>query len=219
MSTNEKIKLIKEAIKKAEKFESKLTDEVRDVPFLGSLKIRALLNNLGEIGEHLLEIGSHKSGSFCSTIFKNDNLKTITAIDSWESDENSEDKAYPQFIDNTNKFKPDTAELNVIVGDCFSVDLNKIKNKIDLYGYDAGHSFDDQKNALLYYKPILADEFIYLCDDWTYQRVKEGTLQGIKEGGYKVLFEQELLNTTQGEDLHLNDEWWRGYYVALLKKA
>jgi len=124
----------------------------------------------------------------------------------------------PLFLENTNRFKPDGAKLNVIIEDVFKVDLSKINHPIDIYSYDCGHSFTDQIDALIYYKPVLADEFIYCCDDWTYGDVKKGTLAGIKEGGYEVLFEAELLNTTQGEDLHLNDEWWRGYYVALLKK-
>jgi hypothetical protein len=44
-------------------------------------------------------------------------------------------------------------------------------------------------------------------------------LEGIKEGGYEILFQQELLNP-EGfpEDAHLNDHWWRGYAVFLLKK-
>lgn len=214
----DKITLIKQCIDKAERFESKLSDEARSVPFLGSLKIRALLNNLGELATHVGEIGSHKSGSLCSTIFGNDNIQSITAIDSWESDATSEDKAYPQFMANTNQFKPAGAELNVIVGDCFAVDLQQIKHPIDLYSFDASHSRRDQRDALIYYKPVLAPEFIYCCDDWTYQEVKAGTLEGIEQGGYEVLFSQELLNTTQGEDLHLNLEWWRGYGVFLLRK-
>lgn len=221
MTTNQKINKIKEAIAKADNFQSKLTDEVRGVPFLGSLKIRALLNNIGELGEHFLEVGSHKGGSFCSTVFKNDNLKIITAIDSWESDHMSGDEAYPVFIANAEKFKPADAVLHTIVSDCFNLPLESAAlslTKYDIYGYDAGHSFEDQRQALIYYKDILADEFIYLCDDWTYGDVKEGTLAGIKEGGFEVLFEAELLNTTQGEDLHLNDEWWRGYFCALLRK-
>lgn len=217
MNTIEKIEAIKLAIEKADRFESKLTDEVRDVPFLGSLKIRALLNNIGELGNHYGDFGCHKSGSMCSAIYGNDNLTNITAIDSWESDHMEGDKAYPVFIENVNKYKPAKADLNVIIEDVFKVDLTKIKGKIDVYSYDCGHSFLDQKLALTYYKPILADEFIYLCDDWTYGEVKQGTLAGIKEGGYEILFEQELLNTTQGEDLHLNQEWWRGYGVFLLK--
>lgn len=221
----DKIQLIKEAIEKADRFESKLSQEAIEVPFLGSLKIRALLNNLGEIGTHFLEIGSHKGGSFCSTIYGNDNLKGITAIDSWASDYLNEDKAYKEFHNNVPICRPKNAVLNVIMADCFKLDLNLIldgmvsKDTIDLYSYDAGHTYEDQKQALLYYKDILADEFIYCCDDWQYGQVKEGTLAGIKEGGYQVLFEQELLNPEPySEDQHLNDHWWRGYYVALLKK-
>jgi hypothetical protein len=215
----DKISLIKSAIEKADKFQSKLTPEAMEVPFLGSLKIRALLNNLGELATNFLEIGSHKSGSCCSTIFQNHNIKKITVIDSWESDETNEDKAYPQFMANTLKFKPATAELSVIVSDCFSVELDGIRDKFDLYGYDAGHSRQQQRDALIYYKPVLAETFIYCCDDWAYQEVKEGTIEGIKEGGYEVLFERELLNPDGfPEDAHLNDHWWRGYYLALLKK-
>ena len=217
MNTEEKIEAIKMAIDKAEQFQSKLTDAAKDVPFLGSLKIRALLNNIGEIGNHYGDWGCHKAGSMCSAIYGNDNLKYITAIDSWESDHMEGDKAYPVFVENVAKFKPKNSELNVIIEDVFKVDLSLIKHKVDIYSYDCGHSYLDQKMALTYYKPILADEFIYLCDDWTYGEVKEGTMDGIKEGGYEILFEKELLNETQGNDLHLNMEWWRGYYVALLK--
>lgn len=211
--------MIKNCIERADKFQSKLSAEAIAVPFLGSLKIRALLNNLGALATHVLEIGCHKSGSLSSTIYENHNIKSITAIDSWESDETNEDKAYPQFIENTMRFKPENSELNVIVGDCWDVPLTNIKHPIDFYNYDAGHSEQDQMEALTHYKDVLADEFIYVCDDWQYGDVKKGTMEGIKWGGYEVLFDVELLNTEPyTEDEHRNMEWWRGYYVALLKK-
>lgn len=214
MTTKQKIKAIKECIKQADQFKSGLSAEAIEVPFLGSLKIRALLNNLGGLATHFLEIGSHKSGSCCSTIFNNDNIKSITAIDSWASDETNEDKAYPQFIENTKKFKPQSAELNVIVGDCWEVSLDLIQNKIDLYGYDAGHSETDQYRALEYYLPVLADTFIYCCDDYGWPEVKAGTQKAIKDLGLEVLFEQELITDHEYD----NDSWWDGYYCALLKK-
>ncbi len=219
MTTEEKIEAIKAAIEKAEScFESDLTPEVIEVPFLGSLKIRALLNNIGKLGTHYGDFGCHKAGSMCSAIYGNDNLKFITAIDSWESDHMNGDKAYPIFLENVNKFIPKRADLHIIIEDVFKVDVKTIHPPIDIYSYDCGHSYRDQKMALTYYRDALADEFIYLCDDWTYGEVKEGTMDGIKKGNYEILFEKELLNTTQGDDLHLNMEWWRGYYVALLRK-
>lgn len=216
----DKIALIQQAIEKAERFESKLSEEALRVPFLGSLKIRALLNNLGEIGTRFLEIGSHKGGSFCSTIYKNNNLKLATAIDSWASDDINEDKARHQFLDNSCKFKTPSTNLIIIQSDCFNLSpINSPENNYDLYCYDAGHSKEEQRNALIYYKEYLADEFIYGCDDWTYQEVSEGTREGIEQGGYEVLFEKILLNPPGfPEDAHLNDHWWRGYGVFLLKK-
>jgi hypothetical protein len=219
MTTKKKIEAIKSAIEKADNFQSKLNDEAISVPFLGSLKIRALLNNLGELATHVCDIGCHKAGSMASMLHGNSNIKSATAIDSWASDETNEDKAYPQFMTNAMKHKSEGTELNVIIGDCWGVSLDLIPNKIDLYSYDAGHSKEDQKNALVYYKDMLADVFIYCCDDWAYQEVKEGTLEGIKEGGYEVLYKRELLNPEGStEEDHLNDHWWRSYAVFLLKK-
>lgn len=219
MTTEQRIEAIKDAISRADKMQSNMPASALEVPFLGSLKIRALLNNLGAISTHVADVGSHKGGSMCSMLAGNSNIKSATAIDSWASDETNEDKAYPQFIANTQKFKPTTTELNVIVGDCWEVSLDLIPNKIDLYSYDAGHSQSDQMNALLYYKDMLADEFIYVCDDWEYGDVKQGTMEGIEEGNYEILFQQELLNPSGTyENDHLNEHWWRGYFVALLKK-
>lgn len=233
----DKIKLIQEAIEKADRFESKLTPEVIQVPFLGSLKIRALLNNLGAISTNYLEVGCHKGGSFCSTLYNNP-LGLAIAVDNWESDNVlGQDKALDQFIENTGRYKHLLTYRSIIKSDCFNVDFNahpwniinndelkvvskqEIHFKIDLYNFDAGHSYDEQRKALTYYKEYLADEFIYCCDDWQYGQVKEGTIDGIKDGGYEILFEQELLNPEgYTEDQHLNMHWWRGYYVALLKK-
>lgn len=212
---------ILDAVAKADRFESRLSREAIDVPFLGSLKIRALLNNLGAGAKHVLEIGSHKGGSLCSTVFANDNIETVTAIDSWESDHmagEGGESAYLQFIENINKFKSKETALDIIISDCWSVDLSRIKKPIDLYGYDAGHSYEDQKMALTYYKPAMAQKFVYCVDDYHYGDVKRGTIDGILECGFEIIQECELTNTTKGDDLHLNDEWWRGYGVFLLAK-
>jgi len=212
-----KIQQIDNAIEMAIKRESKLTPLALSIPMLGSLRIRHLLNNLGAISTTFIDIGSHVGGSYCSTVFKNENLKYSAVVDSWESDAATGRSCYQEFVDNSLLCKPITLELSIEVSDCFSVDLTKFNEKFDLYSYDAGHSSEDQKQALIYYKPILADQFIYCCDDWLYGEVKEGTMDGIREGGYEILHQRELINETQG-DGHLNDEWWRSYAVFLLKK-
>lgn len=196
---------------------SKLTPLAMSVPALSSLRIRHLMNLLGGFTYNYLEVGVHKGGLFCSTLCANTNLRYATAIDSWESDKQSDDKAEPQFEDNATMLKPLDTELLKIKSDAFSVDLSKIPPHVDLFLYDAGHSYEDQLNALVYYKPVLNEYVTYCCDDWTYKRVKDGTMAGIEAGGYDILHKWELINETPG-DGHLNEEWWRGYGVFLLKK-
>ena len=212
-----KIEQIESCIQMAYKRESKLSPLALSIPMLGSLRIRHLLNNLGAISTSFIDVGSHIGGSYCSAVYKNDNLKYSAVVDSWASDETTGRNCFQEFSDNSLLCKPIELELLVEKSDCFSVDLSQFKHPFDLYSYDAGHSKEDQKNALIYYMPVLAEEFIYCCDDWCYQEVKQGTLEGIKEGGYEILYEAELINETPGDE-HLNEEWWRGYYVALLKK-
>lgn len=213
MNTEQKIQAIKQAIEKAEKRQSKLLSVNFDVPALASLQIRHLLNNLGELSTHYLECGPHKGGSFTSSISHN-NLLSVTAIDSFESDHMDGETAKIQFLNNVEIHCPKQTKFKLIQSDCFTVDLGQIENKIDLYLYDAGHSEDDQRQALTYYYPILADEFILCVDDYDLPEVKIGTEKGIKEMNLEVLFEETLI----GND-HDNESWWRGYYVALLKKT
>lgn len=211
-----KIEQIQEAIFYAEQRRSKITPMALAVPMLGSLQIRHLLNNLGAISTRFLDVGSHVGGSYCSAVFKNDNLNKACAIDSWESDRTEGHFHEKAFIENFELFTPLGVMASIVKSDCFSANLELVPDGIDFYSYDAGHSREDQKNALIYYKPILSDVFIYCCDDWMFEGVKEGTMEGIVEGGYDALFATELLN--DNGELYQNEKWWDGYFVALLKK-
>lgn len=212
----QKIEDIQMAIFNAEKRNSKMTQQAWDVPALASIQGRHLLNNLGAISSHYLEIGVHKGGTFCSTVCGNKLLSAV-AIDSFASDEpNHNDQAEPQFMANSKLLLEPETDFMFIKNDSFKVDLSIIPPNVDFYFFDGSHSREDQKNALLYYKPVLAETFIYACDDWDYGDVKEGTSEGVLQGGYEILFHEELHGAIPGE--HDNDSWWRGYWVALLKK-
>lgn len=216
-----KIEQIQAAIFYAEQRQSKITPLALAVPMLGSLQIRHLLNNLGAISTNFLDVGSHVGGSYCSAVFKNNNLDNAFAVDSWESDATDGHNHERDFRENAVFFTPANGEkptfMAIIKSECFEVDLSQFDDiKIDFYSYDAGHSQEQQKQALIYYKPVLADEFIYVCDDWMFEGVKEGTLEGIKEGGYEILFATELLN--DNGEFYQNEQWWDGYAVFLLKK-
>lgn len=208
-----KIEQIEKAIEKATRRESNLTPLAMAVPALSSLNIRHLMNNLGAISDTYLECGVHKGGLFCSTITNNPNLRYATAIDSWESDAESEDKAESQFDDNATMLVPLDTRLIKKKAKCFDHSIDEIPGNYDLFLYDAGHSYEDQKNALLFYGIRLKDEVVFCVDDYDWEEVKQGTADGIREAGYEILFEKSF----KGND-HDNNGWWNGFAVFLLKK-
>lgn len=209
-----KIEKIKSAIEKADKFESKLSESVKSVPFLGSLKNRALLNNLGEIATHYLEIGCHKGGSYCSSVFGNKNILSATVIDSFESDHMNGETAKIEFLKNSGMFTPNETSFTLMQSDCFKVGLHTILNPIDFYLYDGSHSESDQYKALSYFLDAMDDEFIFCCDDYGWEDVSRGTQKAINDLGLTILFDKELVTDKE----YSNESWWTGFYVALLKK-
>jgi len=208
-----KIEQIQEAIFKAEHKQSKLTPLAFAVPALSSLMLRALMNNLGSISTRYMENGVHKAGLFCSAICNNPNLISVTAIDSWASDETNEDKAEPQFDENVTMLKPINTTLQKIKRDSFAIDPTEINGPIDLYLYDSDHSEVCQYNALLHYLPCLADEFIWCVDDLDFTEVIAGTERALKDAPVEVLFRYDF----KGND-HDNMGAWNGFAVFLLKK-
>jgi hypothetical protein len=176
----DKIELIKKAIDDADKMQSKHGHLTYDVPALSSLKLRNLMNNLGALGTRYLECGPHKGGLFCAAIRGNDNLLSAIAVDSFESDMDAIEPAKPVFLENVKRNMPLEMEFALFKSDCFTIPLWEIKNVVDVYLYDAGHSEQDQRMALTYYYPALADEFIFCVDDYDWEPVKKELKMGLK---------------------------------------
>lgn len=207
-----KIEQIEDAISKAYKRESKLTPLALSVPMLGSLNIRHLLNNLASISTIYCEVGSHVGGSFASAVFKNTNLKRAIAIDSWKSDE-TEGQTYQKQFDENISIILGHSTIQIIKSDSFDVSVSELP-QIDFFYYDGSHDYESQKMALLYYLPAMADTFLFAVDDYMLEEVRSGTQDGIILSGCEVLFEQIFFTDHEYD----NESFWRGWYVALLKK-
>lgn len=208
-----KVDLVKEAIAKALRRESKLSGEAWNVPALSSLNIRHLMNNLGAISTRYWDCGVHVGGLFCSTIWENDNLKSATANDNFQSDETGDIKYEPQFLANVSKCLSENTSFKLIKRDTFDVKPEEIVGPIDLYLFDADHSYNSQYKAISAFLSAMADEFILCVDDYDWKEVYEATQAGIKDAGLEILFEE----TWKGND-HDNEGAWNGYHIALLKK-
>jgi len=221
MTTEQKIEAIKEAIEKAKNHQSKMDETAWSVPALSSLKIRHLMNNLGSISTSYLECGVHRGGLFCSTIRNNPNLKNIVANDSFASDATTGESIESNFFANVTMCASKESSFTMLLGDTFG-DLPSIvglQPPIDLYLFDASHDYDSERKAVTHFLPAMADTFILCKDDWQYGDVKRATIDGLIDSGCELLFHEELLNQEPyTEDEHRNMEFWRGFYVALLKK-
>lgn len=219
MTTEQKINAIKEAIEKAKNHQSKMDEVSWSVPALSSLWIRHLMNNLGSISTRYLECGVHVSGLFSSVIRNNSNIFSATANDSFASDETGEVKYEPQFYANMQKCISTNTEFKMLKGDTFSFSPADVLGPIDLYLYDAHHSYEAERQAVTHFLPAMADTFIMCKDDWQYGDVKRATIDGLLDSECEILFQQELLNDDPyNEDEHRNMQWWRGYAVFLLRK-
>lgn len=205
ISQDQFIKFIEDAIKKAEKEESKLTPETFEAPGFTSPKIRHLLNNLGEMPEsHYLEVGVHKGATFVASNFKNNFLSSV-AVDNW-SEFAQDGETKKEFIKYTEKLLVPNA-YKFYEQDCFSLTKNELPNPINFFLYDGCHSYESQMKALTYFYPLLDETFMFLVDDWNWTDPQKGTRQAIKELDLKILFEKEL-----------TDGYWNGLFVSLIKK-
>jgi hypothetical protein len=204
---------IEHAIELANKKQSKLTPEI--VTIDGNInsppKVRCLLNNIVTSNDNYLEVGSWQGGSLIAALYQN-NVKQYAAIDNFcQSGEGNEAKLRSNFKSVFN------TEPNLIVQDAYKVDLEKLGKDYTVYFYDGYHGRNEQKWALTYYYPVLADEFVLIVDDWDTGGwgVPEGTTDGIHECRLNVVKFFHLAYVPGKPNV---EEWWNGVGVYILKK-
>ena len=187
------------------KNDSKLPDDVLMLHGMSTPNIRNLLNNIVSMdGARYLEVGVWKGATFVSALYGN-TPDYACAVDNWS--ENSK----PAFDANVARYI--TTEFSVLTGDSFNVNPEK---GINIYFYDASHKKEAQYKALEYYYPYLADEFIFIADDYNFEPARIGTQNAIRELRLKILFNKRIGEAPYNEKA--TSEWWLGLYVAVLSK-
>jgi predicted O-methyltransferase YrrM len=198
--------MIKEAIKKGEAHQSKIPQSYFDrmQGGLSSEKIYHTLNNLAASSTAYLEVGTYMGSTLLAATYGNDHLYKV-AIDNFCM----KPKTRNHFFQNVKDL-----EFQFIEKDCFKVSLKEIKKPIDLYFFDGEHSYEAQYNAIEYFLPVMADEFIYVVDDWSNGPVKKGTFDAIRENGLTIM-DFEIRGDGKLKD---KDGWWCGFAMFKLKK-
>lgn len=180
---------------------TKLDEKSAAMEGMIQFKARNLLNLLAEMDNcKYLQIGTWKGACLYSALYKN-KFDYVFACDNFS--QYSEDQG-TTLKDESGNYKTKTHldfdvllslmqpqeeqfEFDFYDGNCFSMPLNKIKESINMYFYDGGHTLADHFLALYYYYPVFEKDFIFICDDWSEKKVKEGTYAAIQQCHYKIV--------------------------------
>jgi len=212
-----------DSIDNASLHKSSFVEDDYDIQGLSSNKIRHLLNNLCSYEDvRYLEIGVYNGSTFCAAIQNNDLI--AYACDTWEDKNikpfrddiewNNIDGSLETFISNVERYGTDNSEINILPGDCRSIQEKNVRHKINLIFYDGNHDFDVQKESLINLLNYVDDKFILVIDDCNFDGVVDSVDQFINTNKLTTIFKRLIL-TTELED---NQSWWNGVYLLVLKK-
>jgi hypothetical protein len=178
---------VKKCFKDSIEGKSKITDDILKIDGMTGVATRHFYNNICSLENcRYLEIGVWKGSSYCSAMCNN-KIK-CTCIEDW-----SEFRDYRggntrnTFLENFNKFKGEN-DANFIENDSFKTNLT---DKFNIYLYDGDHNKHYQ--ALTYFIKNMDDVFIYIIDDWNWEKhVRNPTYKAIEDLGLKTIFKHEI---------------------------
>ena len=205
--------LIDETIKGDVK--SKLTDSQFDVGGFISPNTRNLYNRFGSMSEHYFELGSHIGASLVSTVYGNDNLKSVTACDNYSlfiEDTTQDTRA--EFYKNADRHIK--GRYTMLEKDGFKLTKEDLPNPIDLYLKDGDHSYESEYLGVIKIAPFLAKECIMVVDDFSWADVQRGTWDGIRDAGLNVVYAMTFWNGVESDCGKTG--FWNGCGVFLINK-
>lgn len=199
---------------------TKLPDWILEMDGMSGRKYRHFINNLVNSLEdpRYLEIGCWKGSTSCSAIFGN-GVKSY-CIDNWSEFGGPKNV----FCENVQKCADECDDIEIIFEEA---DFRKINyteiGKYNVYLFDGPHEEKDQYDGLMLVQPALDDEFIFICDDWNWEKVRNGTINAIKKLNLDVLFSIDIKTTDDDSyppenDTKQNSDWHNGYYISVLRK-
>jgi hypothetical protein len=191
-------------------------------------RTRHFYNNICSLDDiKYLEIGSYSGSSLCSAL-SNNNIDAHI-IDNWSLWAATEArdlflKRYPLYQGNSS--------VTIHEACCWEIakswkDTGKYNNKFNVYLFDGPHRYKDQYNALAEYIHVLSDNFIFLVDDWNWIRVRNGTLDAIRDLNLEILHTSHhrtgtrrcQRNNRQPYHHGQSSRWHNGIGVFELKKT
>ena len=207
---------IKAALVKALQNDSEIDPEILNMIGMSGRKYRHFINNLirGMVRPRYLEIGCWAGSTLCSTI--NRNRLEAVAIDNWSEFGGPKD----QFLANLNRFSTPGARVNFIESDFRKVDYGTL-GEFNIFLFDGPHDYQDQYDGLALTAKAMARRFIFIVDDWNWERVRLGTFGAIKALDMSVTYSLEIRTSLDGTQPPVNgnqSDWHNGYFISVLER-
>ncbi len=214
----EYINHVKKSFINAEKEQSKLIPDILNLEGYSGRRTRHFYNNIASLNDaRYLEIGTWKGSTISAAMHGNADTRFV-CIDNWS--ELGGPRA--EFINIFNKYKG-TSDANFVETNCFTFDVKSLPiTNYNIYMYDGSHEEISHYKALTHYTDVMEDVFIYVCDDWNWKCVRDGTMKAIHDLGLHIEYEYNIRTSTNDQhSIFGSDEqlkWHNGIYVAVLRK-
>jgi hypothetical protein len=204
-----------------------INPEIFKINGMSGRKTRFFLNSLGNFDDmRYLEVGSWKGSTSCS-VLSNNVLKQCTLIDNWSQFGGPKEECIQNIIKHKNTTPIKVYEMHCFHNTRFGPKTTgqpkpKDLDKFNFYFYDGHHTEDAQYMGLYHYLPCLDDTFIYMCDDWNWEKVRNGTCRAISDAKLKILWKKEIrltMDETHTPAPERDNTWWNGFAIFLLQKT
>lgn len=175
-------------------------------------RFRSLLNKLIKIpiSGSYLEIGVFKGSTAISALYQNQ--RSAILVDNWSEFGGPKKTA----LKNLTRHCP-TAVLK-IVDQPFDV-FCKVSTgeKIAVYFYDGGHSFEEQRMAVKFIDNLNFDKLILIVDDFCWETVQKATSDSIGSLS-SSLVQSWIILPSEKDRFSRYGNWHNGYFIGLLSK-
>lgn len=189
---------------------TKLPERAFEMYGLSGRKTRMFYNALCDTGEetNYLEVGAFRGSSTASSCYGNSFLNAYI-VENWSEFSGS----YEEFLQNSS-WAYDWKRMHMFQHNFRAVDIEFLP-EIHIYLYDGSHEKEDHKEAITKFAGALARYSILLIDDWNWECVRQGTEEGFKESGLKILWKREVFTDYERGDR----DFWNGIGVFVLERV
>lgn len=210
------IEHVQQSIDKALRHESWIDESVLSVGGFSSGVIRRLFSNLVHLPKSdpvYLECGLFRGGTICA-VMNNSPTLTVYGVEDF-SQPFGQDGVRENLERNVATYRAGAHSVTIIDGDCFTIDLAQIKRAVDVFFYDAIHSYEAQRDAITRFLPLLAQVSILVVDDFSWESVKTATREALRLIADKAVVEREwVLGNGQPDQ----PAWHNDVAVFVLRK-